>query len=99
MSQVTSEWLKILLKEVAINKMDMSQVLSETKAGISLLNYVMLTNMQRSTSDYVATVMELKDNLLFESKLADREQKLDREMLTKALRKHWWQQYLGQHLE
>ena len=55
----------------------MSQVWSETKACISLLNYVMLTNMQRSVSDYVVVIEELKDNLLFESKLADSEQELD----------------------
>ena len=30
----------------------------------------MLTNMQRSVSEYVATVKELKDNLLSESKFA-----------------------------
>ena len=74
MSQVISEWMKILLKEVAINKMEMSQVFSETKVGISFLNYVMLTNMQRSVSDYVATARELKDNLIFESKFASSEQ-------------------------
>ena len=77
MSQVISEWMKILLKEVAINKMEMSQVYSETLAGISFLNYVMLTNMQRSVSDYVDVVRELKDNLLFESKFAGSEQQLD----------------------
>ena len=77
MSQVISEWMKILLKEVAINKMEMSQVFSETLAGISFLNYVLLTNMQRSVSDYVAAVRELKDNLLFESKFAGSEQQLD----------------------
>ena len=77
MSQVISEWMKILLKEVAINKMEMSQVFSKTLAGISFLNYVMLTNMQRSVSDYVAAVRELKDNLLFEGKFAGNEQQLD----------------------
>ena len=77
MSQVISEWMKILLKEVAINKMEMPQVFSETLAGISFLNYVMLTNMQRSVSDYVAAVRELKDNLLFDSKFAGSEQQLD----------------------
>ena len=41
MSQVISEWLKFLLNEVAINKMEMSQGLFEPKADISLLNYVM----------------------------------------------------------
>ena len=69
--------LKILLKEVAINKMEMSQVFSKTKASISLTNYVMLTNMQKSVSDYVAVVRELKYNLLFESKFVGNEQQLD----------------------
>ena len=57
--------------------MEMSQVLAETKAYISLLNYVMLTSMQRSVSDYVVPVKELKDKLLFESKFAGSEQQLD----------------------
>ena len=77
MSQVISEWLKILLKEVAINKMEMSQVFSETLAGINFLNYVMLTNMHRSVSDYVVAVRELKDKLIFEGKFAGNEQQLD----------------------
>ena len=45
MSQEEGEWLKSLLKRIAVNKTEMSQFLVETKADISLLNYVMLINM------------------------------------------------------
>lgn len=55
----------------------MSQVLTETKADISLLNYVMLTNIQSNVSEYVTAVRKLDSSLLFESKFADKEQQLD----------------------
>ena len=55
----------------------MYQVLAETKSDISLLNYVILTNMHRSVSDYVVPHRELKDKLLFESKFTGSELQLD----------------------
>ena len=45
MSQEEGEWMKSLLKRIVVNKLETSQVLAETKEDISLLNYVMLTNM------------------------------------------------------
>ena len=37
----------------------------------------MLTNMQSSVSGYVVPIRKLKDKLLFESKIAEKEQKRD----------------------
>ena len=48
---------------------------AETKANIHLLNYVMLTNMQSSVSDYVVPIRKLRDKLLFESKITNKDQK------------------------
>ena len=77
--QVENELLKLLLEESEYEKWiicidrRMFQVLDETKAYLSLLIYVMLTNMQSSVSDYVVPIRKLRDKLLFESKIADKE--------------------------
>ena len=57
--------------------MEMSQVLTETKADISWLKYVMLTNMQRSVRDYVVPIRKQRDKLLFESKFVGIEYEKD----------------------
>ena len=61
MSEEEGEWMKSLLKRIAVNEMEMSQVLAKTEADISLLNYVMLTNIQSSVSDYVVPIRKLRD--------------------------------------
>ena len=81
--QLENEFLKRLLEEfeyeegIAIIDRRMSQVVVETEIHTSLQNYVMFASIQRSVSEYVIAVRELENNLLFESKFADKEQQLD----------------------
>lgn len=83
MSPVISEWLKCLLKafkqekEIAVNDVEMSQVVKETRADTSFPNLTMFASIQRSMNEYITTIRELEGNLLFESKIANSEQKLD----------------------
>ena len=81
--QVENELLRCLLeaskyeKRIAGIDRRMFQVLVETAADTSLVNYVMFASIQRSVSEYVAAVREWKNNLLFESKFDSKEQQLD----------------------
>ena len=51
--------------------------MTETKADISWLKYVMLTNMQSNVRDCVVQIRKLRDKILFESKFADKEHEKD----------------------
>ena len=71
--QVENELLKCLLEayeyEKGIAGIDrrMFQVLVETEADTSLLNYGMFASIQRSVSEYITAIKALENNLLFES--------------------------------
>ena len=66
--QVENELLKCLLKaskcEKGIASIDrrMFQVLVETKAYTSLINYGMFSSKQRSVSEYIPAIMALENN-------------------------------------
>lgn len=82
-NQVESELLNYMLEasehEKGIANIDrrMSQIFTKTKAYNSLLNYVMLTNIQINVSEYVTAARELESSLISESKFANKEQQLD----------------------
>jgi len=64
-------------KEIAVNDVEMSQVVKETRAYTSLLNLIMFASIQRSVNKYVTVIKELEDTLLFDSKFANKEHKRD----------------------
>ena len=62
---------------MSVRKKEVFQVKREMKEDASPHIYDMIASIQGGVCEYIAAVRELKDNLLFESKLADSEQELD----------------------
>ena len=68
-------WLKVFKQEeeIVVNEEDMFLVIKETREDTGSQFYDVFTSIQRGVIEYMTAIRKLRDKLIFESKIADKE--------------------------